>query len=67
MRIATWNVNSVKARLDKVRWWLDRARSDGLMMQETPELLDDHGAPEAPVARPEDPAIPPRANSPSTR
>jgi len=35
MRIATWNVNSLKARLDKVMWWLDRARPDVLLMQET--------------------------------
>jgi exodeoxyribonuclease-3 len=35
MRIATWNVNSLKARLDKVSWWLDRARPDVLLMQET--------------------------------
>jgi exodeoxyribonuclease-3 len=35
LRIATWNVNSLKARLDKVRWWLDRARPDVLLMQET--------------------------------
>src|SRR6266550_9533918 len=35
MRIATWNVNSLKARLDKVTWWLDRARPDVLLMQET--------------------------------
>ena len=27
MRIATWNVNSLKARLERVEWWLDaRAR-----------------------------------------
>jgi exodeoxyribonuclease-3 len=45
MRIATWNVNSLKARLDKVRWWLDRARPDVLMMQET-KLADA----DAPVA-----------------
>jgi exodeoxyribonuclease-3 len=45
MRIATWNVNSLKARLDKVRWWLDRARPDVLLMQET-KLADA----EAPVA-----------------
>ena len=25
MRIATWNVNSLKARMEKVEWWLDRA------------------------------------------
>ena len=35
MRIATWNVNSLKARLDKVLWWLERARPDALLMQET--------------------------------
>jgi exodeoxyribonuclease-3 len=35
MRIATWNVNSLKARLEKVTWWLERARPDVLMMQET--------------------------------
>jgi exodeoxyribonuclease-3 len=45
MRIATWNVNSLRARLDKVRWWLERARPDVLMMQET-KLLDA----DAPVA-----------------
>jgi exodeoxyribonuclease-3 len=43
MRIATWNVNSLKARLDKVRWWLDRARPDVLLMQET--KLGDADAP----------------------
>jgi exodeoxyribonuclease-3 len=35
MRIATWNVNSLKARLEKVAWWLDRAEPDVLLMQET--------------------------------
>jgi exodeoxyribonuclease-3 len=35
MRISTWNVNSLKARLEKVTWWLDRARPDVLLMQET--------------------------------
>jgi exodeoxyribonuclease-3 len=35
VRIATWNVNSLRARLDKVRWWLERARPDVLLMQET--------------------------------
>jgi exodeoxyribonuclease III len=35
MRIATWNVNSLRARLEKVTWWLDRARPDVLLMQET--------------------------------
>ncbi|HEY1584052.1 MAG TPA: exodeoxyribonuclease III [Polyangia bacterium] len=35
MRIATWNVNSLKARLDKVAWWIERAEPDVLLMQET--------------------------------
>jgi exodeoxyribonuclease III len=35
MRIATWNVNSLRARLDKVTWWLERASPDVLLMQET--------------------------------
>ena len=35
MRIATWNVNSLKARLEKVLWWLDRTKPDVLLMQET--------------------------------
>jgi exodeoxyribonuclease-3 len=35
MRIATWNVNSLRARLEKVGWWLDRAHPDVLLMQET--------------------------------
>ena len=40
MRIATWNVNSLKARLEKVEWWLERAAPDVLLMQET-KLADD--------------------------
>lgn len=43
MRIATWNVNSLKARLEKVLWWLDRAKPDVLLMQET--KLSDADAP----------------------
>jgi exodeoxyribonuclease-3 len=35
MRIATWNVNSLKARLEKVCWWLERAGPDVLLLQET--------------------------------
>jgi exodeoxyribonuclease-3 len=41
MRIATWNVNSLKARLEKVTWWLERARPDVLLLQET-KLADAH-------------------------
>src|ERR671931_472003 len=43
MRIATWNVISLKARLEKVTWWLERARPDVLLMQET--KLADSAAP----------------------
>src|SRR3954452_22137012 len=35
MRIATWNVNSLKARLDAVEKWLARAEPDVILMQET--------------------------------
>ena len=45
MRIATWNVNSLKARQEKVSWWLERARPDVLLMQET--KLADAAAPVA--------------------
>jgi exodeoxyribonuclease-3 len=35
LRIATWNVNSLRARLEKVAWWCERARPDVLLLQET--------------------------------
>ena len=40
VRIATWNVNSLKARMDRVVGWLERAQPDVLLMQET-KLADD--------------------------
>ena len=43
MRIATWNVNSLKARQDAVEKWLKRAEPDVLLMQET--KLADQDAP----------------------
>ena len=43
MRIATWNVNSLKARQEAVERWLDRAAPDILLMQET--KLTDGDAP----------------------
>ena len=43
MRIATWNVNSLKARTEAVDRWLERARPDILLMQET--KLSDADAP----------------------
>ena len=35
MRLATWNVNSLKARLDRVLAWLEAAQPDVLCLQET--------------------------------
>jgi exodeoxyribonuclease-3 len=35
MRFATWNVNSVKARLPRLLEWLDASRPDVLCLQET--------------------------------
>lgn len=40
MRIATWNVNSLKARLERVEQWLERAAPDVLLLQET-KLADE--------------------------
>jgi len=40
VRIATWNVNSLKARLPRVEEWLAYAQPDVLCMQET-KLADD--------------------------
>src|SRR5262249_3790499 len=41
MRLATWNVNSIRARVDRVTDWLERADVDVLAMQET-KCSDDH-------------------------
>lgn len=35
MLIATWNVNSVRTRLDQVKEWLDKTQADLLCLQET--------------------------------
>ncbi|MCE1180320.1 MAG: exodeoxyribonuclease III [Micrococcales bacterium] len=35
MRIATWNVNSIRSRIDRVEAWLERSDVDVLCMQET--------------------------------
>jgi exodeoxyribonuclease-3 len=40
VRIATWNVNSLKARMPRVEEWLELAQPDVLCMQET-KLSDD--------------------------
>src|SRR5271154_909777 len=48
MRVATWNVNSVKQRLPRLLPWLDERQPDVVCLQETKltgrafdELLDD--------------------------
>jgi exodeoxyribonuclease-3 len=46
MRIATWNVNSLKARMERVEEWLAQRAPDVLLMQET--KLSDETAPEMP-------------------
>ena len=46
MRIATWNVNSLPARMPAIEQWLDRAQPDVLLMQET--KLADEQVPELP-------------------
>ena len=48
MRFATWNVNSVKARLPRLLDWLEQARPDVLCLQETKVAAD--GFPAADVA-----------------
>ena len=46
MRIATWNVNSLKARMEAVEKWVERAAPDILFLQET--KLTDEDAPVLP-------------------
>jgi exodeoxyribonuclease-3 len=46
MRIATWNVNSLKARMERVEEWLAGRSPDVLLMQET--KLADEAAPDMP-------------------
>ena len=48
MRLATWNVNSLKARLPRVEEWIDYARPDVLCLQET--KLADSAFPAMPFA-----------------
>ncbi|WP_306212539.1 exodeoxyribonuclease III [Actinoplanes sp. RD1] len=48
MRFATWNVNSVKARLPRLLEWLEQSAPDVLCLQETKVAAD--GFPEAEVA-----------------
>ncbi|MEZ5977825.1 MAG: exodeoxyribonuclease III [Planctomycetota bacterium] len=47
MRIATWNVNSIRARLPRVLEWLEKARPDVVCLQET--KCQDHQFPREPI------------------
>jgi exodeoxyribonuclease-3 len=40
LRIATWNVNSLTARLPRVSGWIEEHRPDVLCMQETKQAVD---------------------------
>jgi exodeoxyribonuclease-3 len=40
VKLATWNVNSIRARVEVVATWLEQARPDVLCMQET-KVVDD--------------------------
>ena len=40
MKIATWNVNSLKVRLPHVLEWLNTASPDVLVLQETKQPTD---------------------------
>src|SRR4051794_11119077 len=35
VRIATWNVNSIRSRIDRVAAWLERNEVDAIAIQET--------------------------------
>ena len=41
MKAATWNVNSIKARLPNVLAWLQKAQPDVVMLQEI-KTIDDN-------------------------
>ena len=34
MKIATWNINGVRARVDTLKTWLEQARPDVVCLQE---------------------------------
>jgi len=47
MRLATWNINSIRARLDRLTDWLPRSGVDVLAIQET--KIDDERFPAGPL------------------
>ena len=46
MRVATWNVNSVRLRLPRVKAWIERRKPDVLCLQETKVVDEDFPAAE---------------------
>lgn len=49
MKLATWNINSIRARGDRLLAWLDKERPDVLCLQET--KVEDAGFPIEPLRR----------------
>ena len=41
MRVVSWNINSLRARQERVEEWIAEAQPDVLLLQET-KLADDH-------------------------
>ena len=58
MRIATWNINSIRARIDRLVAWLERSDVDVLAIQET--KIPDEKFPHRPVRGPGLRGRPPR-------
>ncbi len=50
MKIATWNVNSLKVRLPQVLEWLDAHRPDALVLQEIKQVTEAFPADEVAAA-----------------
>ncbi|MDQ3369540.1 MAG: exodeoxyribonuclease III [Myxococcota bacterium] len=49
MKLATWNINSIRARADRLMAWIDRERPDVLCLQET--KVEDAGFPFEPLRK----------------
>lgn len=49
MKLVTWNLNSIRARTERLLLWLDRERPDIVCLQET--KVEDAGFPQEPLRR----------------
>ena len=49
MKLATWNINSIRAREERLLTWLGQERPDVLCLQET--KVEDSGFPLAPLKK----------------